>query len=49
MDNDPVPPELDVPELKTNKPEVPVEPAFAERILIAPLVLAAPSPALTYK
>ena len=45
IDTEPVEPELDVPELNFNRPEAPVAPAFAERIVKAPLVLSVPAPA----
>ena len=45
--HEPVAPELDVPELKTSSPEAPFVPAFAVRMLRAPLVDVAPSPVLT--
>jgi hypothetical protein len=40
----PVLPELDVPELNVSAPLKPAVPAFAVRIVIAPLVVAVPSP-----
>ena len=40
----PVLPELEVPELNTITPLTPDEPAFAVRTVIAPLVVAVPSP-----
>jgi hypothetical protein len=40
----PVVPELDVPELNVITPLTPDVPAFAERIVIAPVVVAVPSP-----
>ena len=40
----PVEPELDVPELNVRTPPRPASPAFAERMLIEPLVLATPRP-----
>ena len=40
----PVVPELDVPELKVMTPLTPDEPAFAVRIVMAPLVDSVPSP-----
>ena len=47
IDTDPVVPELDVPELNFSRPDVPVAPAFAERIVTAPLVVSVPAPAST--
>jgi hypothetical protein len=44
MEMEPVEPELDVPELKTRAPLTPASPAFAERIEMAPLDVANPSP-----
>ena len=38
----PVEPELDVPELNTSTPLAPFAPAFADLIVIAPLVLEMP-------
>merc|ERR1719453_1103012 len=43
---EPLVPELVVPELKTNRPLTPFAPAFAVLIVIAPLVVAVPSPVL---
>jgi hypothetical protein len=40
----PVAPELDVPELNVITPLTPAVPAFALRTVIAPLVVAVPSP-----
>jgi len=40
----PVAPELDVPELNVITPLTPDEPAFAVRIVMAPLVDSVPSP-----
>ena len=40
-------PELDVPELNTSIPLVPLCPAFEDAIVIAPLVLAIPCPLVT--
>ena len=45
MDTEPVVPELDVPELNFSRPEAPVAPAFAERIVRAPLVVSVLAPA----
>jgi hypothetical protein len=39
-------PELDVPELKTSRPDVPVAPALAVRTAMAPLVVAVLWPVL---
>ena len=39
---EPVPPELDVPELKLSRPLVPSTPAFADLMTTAPLVVAMP-------
>ena len=47
MDTDPVDPELDVPELNFMSPLAPLWPAFADTIVIAPLVLAIPWPLVT--
>ena len=47
MEIEPELPELDVPELNTSTPLTPVAPAFALRIVIAPLELATPAPELT--
>jgi hypothetical protein len=44
IDSEPVEPELDVPELNTSRPEIPLVPAFAERIVTTPLVVAVPGP-----
>ena len=45
IDTEPDEPELDVPELNFSGPEAPVAPAFAERIVRAPLVVSVPAPA----
>ena len=44
---DPLLPELLVPELNTSTPLTPVAPAFALRIVIAPLLLVIPAPPTT--
>ena len=44
---DPLLPELLVPELNNNTPLTPVAPAFALRIVIAPLLVAMPAPPTT--
>ena len=44
---EPLLPELDVPELNTNTPLTPFAPAFALRIVIAPLLLVIPLPPIT--
>jgi len=41
---DPVVPELDVPELNTSEPLTPAAPEFEDRMAMAPLVVATPSP-----
>jgi hypothetical protein len=42
IETEPVVPELVVPELKTSTPLAPLAPAFEERTVMAPLVVATP-------
>jgi hypothetical protein len=44
MDNEPVDPELEVPELNVSKPDTPAVPAFADNNCSMPLDVAVPSP-----